>query len=239
MRTLHLSSSPLRPWRARALAGGLAVLAWSWCDAPVRGAAAEPATVRDLVVDLSAFHVIDRESGPLNYYTLVTQPSAYIHAAYPVGAKTTVLGFRIPDDRRHAVGALKWAWRAVQLPQGGNECADSKGDSAAVVYITWKRGLRWYTVKYVWSAVGPKGTTCHRKRNLFRAQDTVIVDSGPPLNEWRTVEIDPDREFRNHFEDGDAHAEVPDLVGIGIMTDGDQTRSPSSADYTRFVLTWK
>ena len=30
--------------------------------------------------------------------------------------------------------------------------------------MTWKRTLRWYSVKYVWSSVGPKGTTCDRKR---------------------------------------------------------------------------
>lgn len=239
MRTVHLSPSSTGRWRAPGLAAGLLVLAGSWCGATVRSAVAAPQVAREQVVDLARFQVIDGESGPLNYYTLIAQPAPYIHAAYPVGAKTTVLGFRIPDERRRSVSALKWQWRAVQLPRGGNECADSKGDSAAAVYVTWKRGLRWYTVKYVWSAVGPKSTTCRRKRNLFRAQDTVIVDSGPPLNEWRTVEIAPDREFQNHFEDGDPDAEVPDLVGIGIMSDGDQTRSPSSADYAGFVLVWK
>jgi hypothetical protein len=172
----------------------------------------------------------------VNYYSLVTGPPPYIHGAYPVGAKTTVLGFRIPDDGRRAVSSVKWKWRALGLPRGGNECQESKGDSAAGVYVTWKRGLKWYSIKYVWSSVGPKGATCHRRRNLFRAQDTVIVESGPPLNEWRSVEVILDREFRNHFENADVRAEVPDLVGLGIMTDGDQTRSPSSADYADFVL---
>jgi len=63
-----------------------------------------------------------------------------------------------------------------------------------------------------------------------------IVDSGGPLRQWRTVRIVPDDEFRNYFEDGDAHASVPPLVGIGILTDGDQTRSESIADYRDFVL---
>jgi hypothetical protein len=187
-------------------------------------------------VELSAFRVIKRESGPVNYYSLAPGPQPYIHADYPVGAKTTVLGFRIPDDGRRAVGFLKWKWRALRLPRGGNECEESKGDSAAAVYVTWKRGLKWYSIKYVWSSVGPRGATCHRRRNLFRAQDTVIVESGPPLNEWRSVGLSLDREFRNHFENADARAEVPDLVGLGIMSDGDQTRSPSSADYADFVL---
>jgi hypothetical protein len=53
---------------------------------------------------------------------------------------------------------------------------------------------------------------------------------------WKQESIDPSADFRAHFEGGDPHADVPDLVGIGIMSDGDQTQSISSADYTGFVL---
>jgi len=65
------------------------------------------------------------------------------------------------------------------------------------------------------------------------------VDSGPPLEQRRTVRLVPDDEFRRHFGDGDPQAAVPDLAGIGLMTDGDQTGSPSVADYQGFVLTEK
>ena len=30
--------------------------------------------------------------------------------------------------------------------------------------------------------------------------------------------------------------DVPDLVGVGLMSDGDQTKSISAADYTGFEL---
>jgi hypothetical protein len=43
-------------------------------------------------------------------------------------------------------------------------------------------------------------------------------------------------EFQHHFANGDPNADVPDLVGIGLMTDGDQTHSDSAADYADFVL---
>jgi hypothetical protein len=188
-------------------------------------------------VDLRAFRVIKRDSGPVNYYSVVDQaPLPFIHAAYRPPYETTVLGYAIPENLRKSVGSLRWKWRALALPKGGNECADGEGDSAAVVYVTWKRTLRWYSLKYVWSSVGPKGVTCDKKRNPFRAQDTVIVESGPPLGEWREVVITPDVEFRNHFEGGDQRASVPDLIGVGIMSDGDQTKSPSEADYADFVV---
>ncbi len=122
------------------------------------------------------------------------------------------------------------------MPRDGDECAPGKGDSAAVVYVTWKHALRYYTLKYVWSAVGTKGRVCDKKRNPFVAQDTVILESGAPLDVWRTETLDLKSEFRKHFADGDPHADVPDFMGIGIMSDGDQTHSESSADFGAFVL---
>jgi hypothetical protein len=192
---------------------------------------------RELRLDLRAFKVIKSDSGPINYYTVVDQaPMPFIHAAYRPPYETMVLGYPIPEQLRGSVAAVRWKWRAMALPSGGNECADGSGDSAAVVYVTWKRGLRWYSLKYVWSSVGPKGATCDRKRNPFRAQDTVILESGPPLGEWRAVSLAPDLEFQNHFEGGDRRASVPNLIGVGIMSDGDQTKSPSEADYADFVV---
>jgi hypothetical protein len=122
------------------------------------------------------------------------------------------------------------------LPKGGDECKEGRGDSAAVVYVSWKRGLKWYSLKYAWSSEAEKGRTCDRKRNLFVAQDTIVTESNGPVGVWRTEDIDPSAEFRAHFEDGNPNADVPDLVGVGIMSDGDQTKSISAADYTGFEL---
>jgi hypothetical protein len=191
---------------------------------------------RDVPIDARAFRVIESESGSVNYYAFVATPEPHWHAAYRPPLKTTVLGFPVPESDRRSILRIKWKWRALVLPKGGDECTAGKGDSAAVVYVTFRRALRWYSLKYVWSSVAKKGQTCNRKRNPFRAQDTIVVDSGPPLNEWRSVEIDPDEEFRKHFEDGDSRASVPDLIGIAFMTDGDQTASPSEADYGGFAL---
>jgi hypothetical protein len=73
---------------------------------------------------------------------------------------------------------------------------------------------------------------CDAKRNLFVAQDTIILETGGPLGVWKAETIDLDAQFREHFGAGD----VPDLQGLGLMTDGDQTRSQSVADYAAFVF---
>lgn len=181
--------------------------------------------------------MVERESGPTNYYRLFKDAEPpFIRAEYHPPFETTVLAVQVPDSDRASARVLSWRWRAVTLPNGGNECQAGKGDSAAVIYASWRRGLRWYTLKYVWSAVGHKGAVCDKKSNPFVAQNTVVLETGGPLNEWKTERIDLKAEFRKHFENGDATASVPDFLGVGIMTDGDQTRSDSSADYADFVV---
>jgi hypothetical protein len=198
------------------------------------GSAAEQSARR---FPVSNFRVVERESGPVNYYHLFKDADPpFIRAEYHPPFETTVMGVQVPDGDRESAHALSWRWRAVKLPLGGNECEAGKGDSAAVIYVSWRRTLRWYALKYVWSAVGPKGATCDRKSNPFAAQETVVLESGAPLNEWKTEHIDLKAEFRKHFEHGDPTASVPDLMGVALMSDGDQTQSDSSADYADFVL---
>jgi hypothetical protein len=216
-------------WRAR---GRLGLLIAAVCLVFVP-AAAEPS----LVIKPETWRVVESESGSVNYYSVVREGGIrFVRARYRPPLETVVLGWQTPDASRSRARLLKWSWRARTLPAGGNECVSGKGDSAAVVYATWKRGLRYYTLKYVWAALGKQGTVCGTKRNPFVAQDTVVLRAGAPLDRWQTEEIDLRADFRKHFEGGDASAAVPDFVGVGIMTDGDQTRSESSADFGTFTL---
>jgi hypothetical protein len=200
-------------------------------------AAAGAGAAGEVRAEPADFRVVERESGPVNYYSVMHEGDrAFVRSHYTPPLKTTVLGWKVPDDMRQPARRLAWSWRAQTLPVGGDECAPGKGDSAAVVYVTWKAAIRYYTLKYVWSAVGTKGRVCASKRNPFVAQDTIILESGPPLNVWRSVDLDLKAEFRKHFEGGNPDAAVPDFVGIGLMSDGDQTHSPSSADYGAFII---
>jgi hypothetical protein len=191
----------------------------------------------DIVIEPKAWRVVKSESGPVSYYAVASEDEKpFVRGSYKPPLKTVVLGYQLADEDRQRAKKVRWTWRAVTLPQGGDECSSKKADSAAVVYVTWKRGLRYYSLKYVWSAVSPKGSVCDSKRNPFAAQDTVIVESGGPLNTWRSVEIDLAKNFRHHFASDNPNAPVPDLVGIGIMSDGDQTKSESVADYGTFTI---
>jgi hypothetical protein len=196
------------------------------------GKAPQATPLKEVKIDVHAFKVVESYSGPVSYYKLVEDPDgAFIRAVYRPPLETVTLASEVPEALRQSTKRVRWKWRAQVFPKKGNECSPGYGDSAAVVYVSWKRGLKWYSVKYVWSTEARKGDVCDQKRNLFVVQDTVVLESGGPSNVWKEESIDPSAEFRAHFE-----GDVPDFVGIGIMSDGDQTRSISAADFAGFTL---
>jgi Protein of unknown function (DUF3047) len=193
----------------------------------------------DTHLDVHQFGIVARESGPTNYYSVVNDPAQpFIRADYPPGAETAVFGIQLPESTRRTARGLHWSWRARVLPKDVGTCDARSGiaDTAALVYVIWKRGLRWYTLRYVWSTVAAKGGVCNGKRNMFLAEDTVVLETGAATGGWVSEDLDLAAEFRRHFASGDASADVPDLVGLALMSDGDQTHSESSADYADFVL---
>ena len=187
--------------------------------------------------DVHKFQVVERSSGPVSYYRVIEDPQGpYLRGVFRPPLETVTLGFELPEHLRRVSKKLRWKWRVTVLPKLADECRGGFTDSAAVVYLSWKRGLRWYALKYVWSTVGQVGRVCQQRRNMFVAQDTIIRESGPPVGQWFEEEIDLDAEWRNHFEGGDPKAEVPDFVGFGVMCDGDQTQSVSAADFSSFSV---
>lgn len=205
---------------------------------PARAGAPPSNSLRAFPIDVHSFKVLERDSGPRNYYRTMSEATEqdFIRGVYNPSLKTVTLFAPVPDELHHGVRSIRFRWRALVLPRGGNECKPGRGDGAANVYVTWKRGMRWYSVKLVWSTEAPAGATCNSTRNAFVASDSFVVRSGGPTGVWQDVEVDPDTLFRAHFEGGRPDAEVPELQGIGILTDGDQTHTVSAADYAGFVL---
>jgi Protein of unknown function (DUF3047) len=206
--------------------------------------AANGSRVRPFPLEVREFRILDERYDPENphaevksYYQVFDDGhDRYIHGLYLPPRDTVTLFHEVPDPLRNGVRRLTWRWRANVLPRKGNECAPKLGDSAANVYVTWKRGMRWYSLKFVWSTEAPVGATCNKIRNPFTASDSIVLRSGATSIGWVEESIDPEALFRDHFAGGDPNAEVPELQGIGLMSDGDQTNSASGADFADFVL---
>lgn len=224
--------------RSRARAAILLALV---LGSPAVAPAADPAPPAIWHIDLHSFRPVEGpSSGPQVYYHIVENPEGPIlRGVYYPGMETVTMGVEIPERLRARVRQVSWRWRARAFPVGGDECRGGRGDSAASVSLAFKSGLKWYILKYVWSSVGPLGAVCDRKRTLLLARDTIVLESGGKAGVWLPEVVDVRQAFIDHFEGGNPRASVPDLVGIGLMTDGDQTHSESSADWADFEVQYE
>ena len=201
------------------------------------GIAPPPPAGHRAVIPLSSFTVFKEDSGPVNYYSLGTDEGVPIlQGVYRPGLGNVVLNARVPEEARQAVRSVSWRWRVHELPRDANDCGPGASDAAASVFLAFKAGLKLMVIKYVWSTVGTVGQSCQSTRGWFFDRDTTLVAVGGPLDVWSSYEVDPRREFVKHY--GGRLEDVPDFVAVGLMTDGDNSRSPAAADYADFVVQW-
>jgi hypothetical protein len=186
---------------------------------------------------VKSFEVFKYDSGPVNYYSFLSEGGTeFIHAAYKPNWRNCVLYGVVPEQARQNVTRVSWRWRVHTLPKDSNDCGPGFSDSAASVFMAFKAGLKFIVIKYVWSTLGTPGTSCQSTRGWFFDRDTILAQVGGPLDVWLAMEVDPRAEFARRF--GGTAKEAPDFVGIGIMTDGDNSQSPAEADYADFIVYW-
>jgi len=120
---------------------------------------------------------------------------------------------------------LKWEWRAVKLPQGGDERFKETGDSAAAIYVIFRGILRPNTIKYVWSASLPLGTTTQSPYNS-KTKIVVLQNQHSPLGQWIAETVDVCADYKRLFG-----KEPEQVQAIGLMSDSDNTGSTAIAHY--------
>ncbi len=197
---------------------------------------AQPLAVHKLPVE--RFRPVEGPSAPQQVYYQVIEEDGrpLLHGFYEPEAETVTMGMEVPEALRDRVRRVKWRWRANVFPIGGNECRPGLGDSVASVHVAFKRGFKWWLLRYVWSPSAPLGAVCDRKRTILFARDTIVLESGGRPGTWFTETVDVHQAFIDQFEGGNRSAAVPQVVGIAVLTDGDQTKSLSSADWGDFEL---
>jgi hypothetical protein len=199
----------------------------------VMALAAAPAEVTPL--DVRAFQVVKERSGPVDYYRVQDGPEGvFLRALYLWPLETVVRGIEAPEPYRQGLKAVRWRWRVHAQPAGADDCRPEVGDAAAGIFATFKAGLKVYVIKYVWNTLGPTGKTCEMANGWVFAKRVVVLRSGGPLDIWKSEEVDPRADFVRYF--GGSLENVPDFRGLGILTDGDATKSRSEADYADFAL---
>lgn len=145
------------------------------------------------------------------------------------------------------LGRMRFSWKVPQLIPGADLALRDADDSPVRVVLVFEgdhskfsardamlselvrtmtgEEMPYATLMYVWCGHRAPGSVVHNPRTS-RIR-TMVVESGPgKLNQW----LDYERDIRADYEK--AFGEAPGaLVGIGIMTDSDNTRSLAQAWY--------
>lgn len=122
---------------------------------------------------------------------------------------------------------LTWSWKVAQTVAAEDAQRKSGDDFAARVYVVFPGRFFWQTraLVYVYSDKLAVGTVLP---SAFTDKVAVIaVESGNRFaGTWRQESRNYGDDYRNYF-----HAEPPNPVAIGIMTDGDNSGSRAEAWY--------
>jgi hypothetical protein len=125
---------------------------------------------------------------------------------------------------------LRWQWRVLELPRGGDERFKDTGDSAAAVYVIFEGFLRPKNIKYVWSASLPLGTTTESPYNS-KTKIVVLRNQHSQLGEWVTETVNVYADYKRLFDE-----EPEQVQAIGLMSDSDNTSSKAVAHYKGIVV---
>ena len=145
------------------------------------------------------------------------------------------------------LGSVRFSWKVPQLIAGADMALRDADDSPVRIVLVFEgdrsrfsardaalselaytltgEKLPYATLMYVWCNKREPGTVIRSPRT-GRVRKLVVESGGRKLNQW----LDYERDIRTDFER--AFGEKPGaLVGIGIMSDSDNTRSTASAWY--------
>lgn len=128
---------------------------------------------------------------------------------------------------------LSWRWRVRELPAGARERDAATNDSAAGVYVVFKGslgGLLPRAIKYVWSTREPQGTAI-QSPGYSNSRIVVLETGAEHLGTWLTETVNVLEDYRRLFG-----SEPPDMKGLALLTDADDTGSRASADYGAFSM---
>jgi hypothetical protein len=172
----------------------------------------------------------DAQTAERVYKVVSENGEQFLHAVAKAQSAQIALAVRASCEQ---YPVLTWRWRIAELPKGGDERDATTNDSAAGVYVVFKGsfgGLIPRALKYVWSAREPRGAAFPSPG--YSTAQIVVLESGTDgAGQWRTEKVNVAADYRRLF-----NAEPPEVQGIAVLTDADDTGTEATADYDDFRL---
>ncbi len=126
---------------------------------------------------------------------------------------------------------LRWQWRAVTFPEGSDERIKKGNDSVLGLYVVLS-GLPFVkSIKYIWSDTQPVGAAFDSP--FSSGSKMIVIRSGrAQAGTWLTEERDVLSDYERFF----GKKKNPNAIGIGILTDADNTNSRAVGDYGEIAI---
>lgn len=130
---------------------------------------------------------------------------------------------------------LRWRWRAIDLPKGGDESSSNKNDAVLNVYVVFdfkkilfKKVPR--SIRYTWSSTLDVGTNTSK---LFGNQQILVLESGKEnIGQWKTFERNIVNDYKELF--GEKPPQKP--IALLLLSEGDSTNDISIGDVDDIYL---
>ena len=171
-----------------------------------------------------------REAAAEKSYLVRTEgPETYLHAESR--GDSFSIGYQISADLERTP-RLRFSWRALELPPGGNEREKKTGDSGLGVYVLFESwGIPPKSLKYVWSTTLPVGATTESPYSS-RAKILVLRSGAQQVGAWIEEEVNLLEDYRRLF----GESVPPKVKGLAVLTDSDNTRTRAVGDYKYFLF---
>lgn len=170
------------------------------------------------------------EDGKVDFILGKDKDKPFIKSKYIVGTEAKYLYREIEGWDAEKLPYLKWDWRVQKFPQGAKILDPKVSDAGAQIYVLWRFFPRYFVLKYFWAGTEANGLSFKDGNAFLGYLFGRILRSGPPMNEWKS-------ETRNVYADfEEAFKQKPpgNVRGIAVLSDGDETKSASEADFANF-----
>lgn len=148
-------------------------------------------------------------------------------------ASATLKSDKLPVDLAKTP-IMRWRWKAVTLPAGGDGRKSETDDQAIGIYVSSGGWFSQQSVAFRWETVTPRGISGRAKYGggvmsiywvCLRNQDDLKGDA------WHVEEVNLAEAYRKAF------GKVPDRIGLGISCNSQYTGTKAEAllDWVEFV----
>ncbi len=151
-------------------------------------------------------------------------PVLVVHSARSTGGIICNLSDKVDLNK---TPIMRWRWRVLNLPKGGDGRVAAKDDQPVALYIGTNGG--WFkkqSVAYRWECETPKGYTGEASYGggIVQVHFITLCDKNIPVGEWRTESRNVAADFRK------AYGTVPKEFALSVMGNSQYTGSDTKAE---------